>query len=410
MTKHPILRSFRHRNYRLFFWGQLASLSGTWMQSTAQGWLVYRLTGSSMALGLVGFAGLLPVFLFSLVGGALADRFPKRSILLTVQAAAMVQSVVLAWLTLSGSIQVWQVIALAACLGLVNAVEVPTRQSFLVEMVGREDLHNAIGLNSTSFHLARVLGPAVAGALLPLIGEGMCFALNAASFLAVLASLAAMRFDRPAKALAVGVGLASHVREGLAFAWGTHVVRAVLGVLVIASLMGMSTLVIMPVFAGEVFARGPEGLGMLTAASGFGSMAGALAMASRKEARGLRSIVVWSMAGLGACLIFFAMAPTFWAAVLLLAPCGFCLMVLVASCNTMVQLCTPDRLRGRVMSVFSTLYMGMGPFGSLMAGSLAHWLGAPTAVLLMGGCCVAGSVWPGRRVLKAGEKCPLSAP
>lgn len=410
MINHPVLRSFRHRNYRLFFWGQLASLSGTWMQSTAQGWLVYRLTGSSMALGFVGFAALLPVLCFSLLGGALADRFPKRSILLAAQTAAMTQSAVLAWLTLSGSIQTWQIIALAACLGLVNSVEVPTRQSFLVEMVGRDDLHNAIALNSTSFHLARVLGPAVAGLLVPLIGEGMCFALNTLSFLAVLGSLAAMRFDKPRDAAGFKAGLASHVREGLSFAWGTPVVRAVLGVIVIASLMGMSTLVLMPVFAGEVFARGPEGLGMLTASSGFGSMAGAVTMAWRKEARGLRAIVVWSMAGLGVALTLFAMAPTFWAAVLLLAPCGFCLMVLVASCNTMVQLCTPDGLRGRVMSVFSTLYMGMGPFGSLLAGGLAQGLGAPAAVGIMGACCVAGAVWPGRGVLKAGEKCPLSAP
>ncbi|MFZ5428434.1 MAG: MFS transporter [Thermodesulfobacteriota bacterium] len=397
----PAFRSFRHRNYRLFFWGQLGSLTGTWMQSTAQGWLVYRLTGSSFWLGLVSFCALLPVLLFSLAGGALADRFPKRTILLAVQTAAMIQAVALAWLTLAGDVQVWQIMALAVCLGLANAVEIPTRQSFLVEMVGREDLHNAIALNSTSFHLARVLGPSLAGLLVALIGEGPCFALNALSFLAVLWSLAAMRFERATTHGAPRAGLKEHVKEGVCFACRTPLVREVLAVVALASLMGVSTLVLLPVFAGDVFARGPEGLGILTASSGFGSMAGALAMACRRGATGLRGIAVASLAGLGACLLLFALAPSFWAAAFFLAPCGFCLMALVASCNTMVQLTTPDGLRGRVMSVFSTLYLGMAPFGSLLAGSMAQWMGAPAAVAILGGCCLAGALWPGAKVLKA---------
>jgi MFS family permease len=387
----------RHRNYRLYFCGQLVSLTGTWMQNTAQGWLVFRLTNSSMALGIVGFASMLPVLLFGLFGGVLADRFPKRKLLIWAQAVAMVQAAALCLLTLSGHIEVWQVAVFAACLGLVNAVEIPTRHSFVVEMVGKEDLHNAVALNSSIFHLARVLGPSAAGLLVGFIGEGWCFGLNAVSFLAVIAGLAAMRLpSAPPKPHTAGVG--EHLKEGVAYAWKTPLVRSILLLISIAALLGSSAIVLLPAFAGDVFHSGPQGLGILTAASGLGSLAGALFMASRKDAKGLRRIALWGCAGLGASLALFAQAPAFWAAALLIAPTGFFLMVLMPSCNTMLQLEAPDGMRGRIMSLYTMLYMGVAPFGSLLAGSMAHWLGAPLAVTILGLGCLAAALGPGRAI------------
>jgi len=402
-VKSPSLfRSLKHRNYRLYFCGQLVSITGTWMQTTAQGWLVYRLTGSSLALGVVGFAAMLPVLLFGLFGGVLADRLPKRSLLVWTQVLAMLQAAVLCLLTVSGHIQVWQVVACAACLGLVNAVELPTRHSFVVDMVGKEYLPNAIALNSSIFHLGRVLGPTLAGMLVSLMGEGWCFGLNAVSFLAVIAGLLAMRLDpaqtsnAPAEA-----GMREHLLEGVRFAWGEPLIRSVLLLIAMASLMGTSTLVLLPAFAGDVYHMGPEGLGYLTASSGLGSLAGALYMASRSEATGLRRLAFWGFAGLGAALVLFAQAPFYWAAVVLIAPSGFCLMVLMPSSNTLVQLAAPDHMRGRIMSLYTTLFMGVSPFGALLAGSLAQWLGAPLAVTILGLGCLAGALGPGRAVSRA---------
>lgn len=392
-----LFRSFRHRNYRLYFGGQLVSLSGTWMQSTAQGWLVYRMTGSSLALGLVGFASTFPVFVFGLFGGVLADRLPKRSLLVAAQVLAMLQAAGLSLLTLSGHIQVWQVIGFAVCLGLVNALEMPTRHAFVVEMVGREDLQNAIALNSSIFHLARVVGPSLAGMLVGLIGEGWCFGLNALSFLAVIAGLLAMRLDAPA-ARPHQAGMGEHMKEGIRYAWRTPLIRAILLLISIASLMGTSAMVLMPVFAGDVFKAGPEGLGYLMASSGLGSLAGALFMASRNKAAKLPKLALWGCAGLGAALVLFSQAPAYWAAVALVAPSGFFLMVLMPSSNTMIQLAAPDDMRGRIMSLYTSLFMGMNTFGALLAGSMAHWVGAPMAVTILGLGCLAGALGPGRSI------------
>ncbi len=395
MSTTSLLRSFRHRNYRLYFFGQVVSLTGTWMQSTAQGWLVYRLTGSAFALGLVGFATLLPVLILGLFGGVLADRLPKRKLLVAAQSVAMLQAVGLAWLTFSGSVEVWQVIAFAACLGVVNAVELPTRHSFVVEMVGKEDLHNAIGLNSSIFHMARIMGPLLAGVLVAAFGEAWCFAINAASFTAVIAGLLAMRLQNaPPKPSSASIR--EHMSQGVRYAWNTPLVRAILALITIASVMGSSSVVLLPVFAGDIFGRGPEGLGTLTAALGLGSLLGSLVMAGRSKATGLNRIAVWGCAGLGAGLTLFSQTPSFWGAAAFLAPTGFALMALMASCNTMLQMSAPDEMRGRVMSLYTMLYMGMAPFGSLAAGLLAQWLGAPLAVTILGLCCLVGAVWAGR--------------
>ena len=401
MPASTLTRSFRHPNYRLYVAGQLVSLTGTWMQNVAQAWLIYRLTDSSLALGVAGFASQVPVFLLALLGGVLADRYPKRALLLACSAVALVQAAVLAGLTLAGRVEVWQVVLMATLLGVVNAVEIPTRHSFVVEMVGKDDLHNAIALNSSMFHLARILGPSIAGVLVGLVGEGWCFAVNALSFLAVMASLASMRLE-PVAATSAMSGVGRHLWEGIAFAWRTPRVRAILALIAVASSMGASYLVLLPVFAGTVFGQGAGGLGMLTASAGLGSLAGALLMASRREARGLRRLAVWSCAGLGCAMALFARAPVFWAAAVLLAPAGFALMVLMASCNTMLQLAAPDGLRGRVMALYSMLYMGMAPFGALAAGWLADVAGAQAAMTVMGACCLLGALGPGRAIVAAG--------
>jgi MFS family permease len=382
-----LARSFRHRDYRLFFSGQFISLVGTWMQSVAQSWLVYRLSGSSLMLGLVGFAGQFPVFLLALFGGLLADRHDRRSVLVFTQAASMAQAAILAWLTLAGHIQVWQVVVLAALLGVVNAVDIPTRQSFVVELVGKEDLHNAIALNSSMFNSARILGPSVAGAVLAAVGEGWCFALNAASYLAVIFCLTRMGAPHRPPQQAEGSVLA-RLREGLSYAWNTPAVRTVLLLLAVASVMGMSYVVLMPVFAQEVLHSGPGGLGLLMASTGCGSLAAALLLAVRGEARGVGRIAYLGVLGFGAGLALFAQSTRLWLSCLLLAPVGFCLIASMASANTILQMICPDHLRGRVMALYSMMFMGMAPFGALIAGSLAHMIGAQATVTLCGVACI----------------------
>ncbi|GFK93616.1 Enterobactin exporter EntS [Fundidesulfovibrio magnetotacticus] len=392
-------RSLRHRDYRLFFTGQLISLVGTWMQQVAQGWLVYRLTGSSLSLGLVGFAGQFPVFLFSLLGGVAADRFDRRALLVWTQAASMVQAGLMAWLAFSGRAEVWQVLCLAFFLGTVNAVDVPTRQSFMVELVGLEDLHNAIALNSSLFNTARIVGPSVAGFLLAAVGEGWCFTLNALSFLAVIACLLRMT-SRRKPAPEAGGSVWERLREGLAFAWGEARVRLVLCLVTAASVTGVSYVVLMPVFARDVLGGGPGNLGLLMASAGAGSLAAALTLAARGRGRGVGRFAYFGMTGLGASLALFANSESFALSAALLVPVGYCTIASMASCNTILQLLSPDRLRGRVMALYSMMFLGMAPFGALLAGSLAQLLGAPAAVTACGLTCLAVSAVAGRGLLR----------
>ncbi|OLN31114.1 putative transporter [Desulfovibrio sp. DV] len=388
-TGSLLLRSFRHRNFRLFFAGQFISLTGTWMQSVAVSWLVYRLTGSSMALGLVGFASHIPVFLFGLFGGCLADRGNKRAILIAAQAAAMLQALALAALTLSGTANVWLVVSLATFLGLVNAVDMPTRQAFVVDMVGREDLHNAIALNSSMFNSARVVGPALAGVLVAAIGEGWCFLVNGLSYLAVIAALAAMRLP-PSQPSCGSGSVSGHVRQGLAYAWGDRSVRSILGSLIITSLFASSYMVLLPVVVNTVLGHGAQALGFLMAATGVGSVAAALLLALRQKSRGLSRWRIVSGLGVGLVMVAFAFSQTFWLSVCLSMIMGFCLIFFFAASNTMLQLRSPDAMRGRIMSLYSVTLVGMAPFGSLLAGAAASLLDAPTTIALAGGLCVAG--------------------
>jgi MFS family permease len=386
-----MLRSLHHRNYQLFFGGQLISLIGTWMQTVAQSWLVYRLTGSAVLLGFVGFSSQIPVFLLAPLGGSIADRYSRRPILVATQTAAMLLALVLAALTLSGRVHVWHVFLLAALLGVVNAFDIPTRQAFVADMVGREDLINAIALNSTIFNSARMIGPAVAGLLVDTIGEGWCFFANGVSYLAVIAGLLLMNITARTRVPLPGSTLASII-EGFRYVKRTGPIRALLLMLGLVSLVGMPYTVLMPIFADQILHGGPRGLGILMSAIGVGALAGALVLAAKKGIRGLGHWVAFSATGFGLSLILFSLSHSFWLSAALLLPVGFSVMVEMASSNTLIQSLVPDSLRGRVMAVYSMMFMGMAPFGSLLAGALAQHLGAPATVALGGVVCIVGAL------------------
>lgn len=387
----PLLRAFRHRNYQFFFGGQLISLVGTWMQSVAQSWLVYRLTGSAVLLGFVGFSGQIPVFLLAPVGGIVADKYNRHRILIITQSVAMLLATVLAALTLTQHIQVWHVFVLAASLGCVNAFDIPARQAFVVDLVGREDLINAIALNSSMFNGARIVGPAVAGILVATIGEGWCFFANAVSYVAVITGLLMMRLEHQARAPLAGSALSSII-EGFSYVGRTGPVRALLLLLGLVSLMGMPYAVLMPIFADQILHGGASGLGLLMGASGVGALIGALSLAARRGVRGLGRWVAFASAGFGVSIILFSLSRSFWLSAALLVPVGFSMMVQMASSNTLVQSMVPDNLRGRVMAVYSMMFMGMAPIGALLAGTLAQRIGAPKTVAIGGAVCSIGAV------------------
>ncbi|HUP04432.1 MAG TPA: MFS transporter [Bryobacteraceae bacterium] len=384
--KLPVtLRALRHRNFRLFFGGQLISLVGTWMQNIAQAWLVYRMTHSSTLLGAVGFAGQIPIFLLAWLGGIAADRYNRRDIVIATQAASMLLAFTLAAFTLTGTVQIWEVFVLASLLGITNAFDIPARQSFFVEMVGREDLMNAIALNSSMFNASRVLGPAVAAILLTAIGEGWCFFANGLSFLAVIAGLLMMDVRRrpPAKE---DPPLA-HVVEGFRYVIHNPPVHIILMLLGAVSLAGVPYNVLMPIFADSVLHGGARALGELSSVAGVGALLGALLLATRRDVGGLGRWVAAAALGFGASLIAFSFSRHLWLSALLLIPVGFCIMLQMGSSNTLLQTMVPDRLRGRVMAVYSMMIMGMAPIGSLASGAAATRFGAPATVAASGILC-----------------------
>jgi len=386
------LRAFRHRNYRLFFAGQIISLSGTWMQTVAQSWLVYRLTESAVLLGAVGFASQLPVFLLAPLGGVVADRFSRHRLLIATQSASMVLALLLATLTLTGYVQVWHVFVLASLFGTINAFFIPAQSAFVVDMVGKQDLMNAIALNSSMVNGARIVGPALAGMLVAAVGEGWCFLLNGLSYVAVLGALMRMRLSAHVRVPLVGSPL-RNVVEGFRYVARTPPVRALLLLLGLVSLFGMPYVVLMPIFAADILHGGASGLGILMGASGIGALAAALTLAARNRLIGLGRWVAMAAGGFGVSLILFSLSRSFWLSAMLLVPVGFSMMTQMASSNTLVQSMVPDELRGRVMSVYSMMFMGMAPFGALMSGSIAHHLGAPGTVALGGAVCIAGAIF-----------------
>ena len=397
-----MFRALRYRNYRLFFSGQLISLIGTWMQTVAQSWLVYRLTGSSLLLGLVGFAGQIPVFLLAPIGGMVADRKSRYRIIIATQTSAMLLAFVLSALTLLGHIKVWEIMALASLLGLVNAFDIPARQAFVIEMVGPQVLINAIALNSAIFNGARILGPAVAGITVAAIGEGWCFFANGVSYIAVIAGLLLMTVTpRPSPRQGRRSALES-LLEGFHWVARTGPIRALLLLLGLVSLTGMPYMVLMPIFADRILHSGARGLGLLMGASGVGALIGTLALAARHGVSGLGRWVMFAAMGFGTSLVLFSMSHSFWLSMLLVMPAGFSMILQMASSNTLIQTMVPDELRGRVMAVYSMMFMGMAPFGALLAGAIAQHVGAPLTVRLGGIISLAGGAvfaltWPGLR-------------
>ena len=383
-------RALRHRNFQLFFAGQFISLTGTWMQSVAQSWLVYRLTGSVVLLGLIGFASQIPVFFLAPFGGVAADRYNRQKILVITQSSAMVIALVMAILTLTGTIQVWHLFIFAVCFGLANSFDIPTRQAFVSEMVAREDLLNAIALNSSMFNGARIVGPAIAGILVALVGEGWCFLGNSVSYIAVIIGILLMKIT-PVVRERKGSTF-SNIAEGFSFVAKTAPIRGILLLLGLVSLMGMPYAVLMPIFADKILGGGSDTLGYLMGGSGLGAVIATLILASRREVFGLGRWVSYASGGLGISLILFSFSSNFWLSLVLLIPVGFSMMLQMSSSNTLIQAMVPDEIRGRVMSVYSMMFMGMSPLGALLAGSLAEILGAPKTVALGGLICLFGAI------------------
>jgi MFS family permease len=360
------------------------------MQNVAQAWLVYRLTKSSMLLGGIGFAGQIPVFILAPFGGIVADRHSRHRVVIATQIASMVLAFALSALVLTGTVRVWHIFALSACLGAVNAFDIPARQSFLVEMVDREHLMNAIALNSSMFNASRVVGPAIAGFLVAYIGEGWCFFANGASYIAVIVGLLMMKVPPRAYEPPQGSPIA-HIVEGFRFVIEHAPIHALLIMLGVVSLTGMPYSVLMPIFADQILHGGPRALGTLMGATGVGALAAALLLASRKDLRGLGLWVATAATAFGASLIAFGLSRVYWLSIMLLVPVGFTMMIEMGSSNTLIQSMVPDRLRGRVMAVYSMMFMGMAPLGSLLAGTAADRIGAPWTVAAAGVVCIAAA-------------------
>ena len=386
-------RALRHRNFKLFFFGQSVSMIGTWMTRLATTWLVYHLTHSALLLGVVSFAGQIVAFLLAPVAGVWVERLNRRKMLVWTQAAAAVQSLALAALTLAHVITLWEIIALSALQGLINAFDMPGRQSFLVQMVeDRNDLSNAIAINSSMANGARLIGPAIAGLVIGAAGEGWCFLIDGFSYFAVIASLLLMRI-RPMEIRRNASSMLEQMREGWDYVRTFRPIRTILLLFALISLMGYPYAVLLPVFAGEVLHGGATTLGWLTGATGIGALVSALSLAVRKSVVGLTRMLQIAAAMLGSALILFGLSQTLWLSLVLMVFAGFGLMQGAAASNTIIQSLVPEDKRARAMSYYTTAFFGAAPFGSLLAGMLAHRIGAPYTVMLSGAFCIAGSLW-----------------
>lgn len=389
---NTILRSLKYRNYRLFFCGQSLSLIGTWMQRLAVGWLVYRLTNSALWLGVVSFAGQIPCFFLTPFGGVAADRYNKQRLLILTQSLAMVQALILALLVLTNKEAVWHLIVLNIFLGTIYAFDMPTRQAFVVEMVEkREDLGNAIALNSSMVNVARLLGPSVAGLLVATAGEGVCFLVNAVSYFAVIVSLLLMKVS-PTKAGLEKATAFQQIKGGLRYAFGFAPIKYIILLLAVVSITGMPYVVLMPIFARDILHGGPSTLGFLMGASGVGALTGAGYLARRKNVLGLGKIIALSACLFGAGIIGFSLSTVMWISMVFVLLTGLGMMILMASANTILQTIVEDDMRGRVMSFYAVAFLGVAPFGSLLAGGLAHRIGATHTLFIGGACCILGSI------------------
>ena len=388
-----VFRSLQYRNYRLFFSGQSISLIGTWMQRIAMPWLVYHMTGSALLLGVVSFAGQIPTFLLAPVAGVLTDRWNRYRVLLTTQIISLIQASVLAWLCLAGSIQIWHIVCLSVALGCINAFDVPSRHSFVIEMVEKkEDLGNAIALNSLMFNAARLIGPSIAGIILASTGEGICFLINAVSYLFVILSLLMMKI-KVKEVIKKKLKILDELKDGLNYTFGYSPIRHLILLLGLVSLMGMSYTVLMPVFAKEILHGGSHTYGFMIGAAGFGALLGAFFLASRESVLKLGRIVPASTILFGAGLISLSFSRVFPLSLILMVIIGLGLMLQTAASNTIIQTITDDDKRGRVMSFYTMAIMGTAPFGSLLAGGMAKVIGTPGTMLAGGITVITGALF-----------------
>lgn len=386
-------RALRHRNFRLFFGGQSISLIGTWMTRVATSWLVYRLTHSALLLGTVGFAGQIPTFLLAPFAGVIVDRMDRRKVLVWTQALAMAQSLLLAWLTLSHRINIAEVLVLSAFQGVINAFDMPGRQSFMILMVeDRDDLSNGIAINSSMVNAARLIGPSLAGMLIAVSNEGWCFLIDGVSYIAVIVSLLLMRLTHE-PIQHHGATMVEQLREGWVYAANSVPIRSILLLFALISLMGWPFMVLMPVFAAQVLHGGPHTLGFLMGAVGVGSLVSALSLVVRKSVRGLTRVIPIGAFLFGAGLVAFGFSHSQWLSMALMLLTGFGMMQGVTSSNTILQTLVDEKMRGRVMSYYTMAFVGMAPFGSLLAGAMAHAIGAPRTVIVSGIACIAGGIW-----------------
>ena len=389
-----MFRALSHRNYKLFFGGQGISMIGTWMTRIATSWLVYQLTGSALLLGVVGFAGQIPSFVIAPFAGVIVDRWNRHGILILTQVLAMVQSLALAVLTLTGYIKVWHVIVLSIFQGVINAFDMPARQSFVVEMVeDRADLPNAIALNSSLVNAARLIGPSLGGVIIAVVGIGWCFMIDAISYLAVIGSLLAMRITPRVLKAVHQANILRQLRDGWEYIVGSPPISKILLLLAFVSLVGMPYTVLMPIFANEILQGGPNTLGLLMAATGVGALCGAVFLAARKSVLGLGRFIPLASGLFGAGLIAFSFSRSLPLSLLLLVLTGLGFMVQMAVSNTIIQTIVDEDKRGRVMSFYTMSFMGAAPFGSLLAGSLAEKIGAPYTLFIGGIGCVIGAIW-----------------
>jgi MFS family permease len=394
-----LTRALQHRNYRLFFAGQSVSLIGTWITRVATSWLVYRLTGSELLLGLVGFCGQIPTLLLSPLAGVLVDRWPRHRMLVVTQVLSMIQTTALAVLTFAGVIRVWQILILQVAQGIINAFDTPARQTFVVEMVeDRADLPNAIALNSSMVNGSRIIGPSIGGAIIAAVGEAWCFAIDGVSYLFVIASLLAMRLDAVDAARPPAADIAGEMRGGLSYVAASLPIRTALILLAVVSAMGMPYTVLMPVIASNVLQGGPGTLGLLMTATGVGALAGTVYLASRESVLGLGRVIMFATLLFGASLVAFSTSRTLWLSLLVLPFVGAGFMVQMAATNTILQTIVEDRFRGRVMAFYTMAFLGTAPIGSLMAGVLADRIGAPATIAIGGAACIAAGVWFGSRL------------
>jgi MFS family permease len=386
-------RALRHRNFRLYFGGQSISLIGTWMTRVATAWLVYRLTHSALLLGAVSFSGQIPAFLLAPFAGVVVDRVDRRTVLICTQALAMVQSLMLAALTLTNRITIPEIFALAAFQGMINAFDMPGRQSFMVQMVeSRNDLQNAIAINSSMVNLARLLGPSLAGMIIAASSEGYCFLIDGVSYTAVIASLLLMRIHR-AEVKRHAASMLEQLHEGWSYVSKSVPIRGILTLFAIVNLMGWPFVVLMPIFAVQVLHGGPNTMGLLMGSVGVGALISALALVVRKSVRGLTRVLPMAAAIFGCGLIAFGFSRAMWLSTLLMLVAGYGMLQGLTATNTVIQTLVDEKMRGRVMSYYTAAFVGTAPFGSLLAGAMAHWIGAPVTVMINGSVCILGAAW-----------------